>query len=91
MIPVTQAAHCFWATSSHYVGQSLAYTVHSNTTDKFYMFIIYFPLRVSLLHIDHHQVECRLRRKSADVWSLGVVSVLSVFARDCTVLLEDSE
>jgi len=56
-----------------------------------YTFIIYFPLHVSVLHIDYHQVEYRVRRKSAEVWSSGFVSVLTVLARDFTVLLEDSE
>jgi len=59
---VTQDAHCFWATPSHCVGQSIANTAHSHTTHKVYTFIIYFPLHVSVLHSDHHQAEYRVGR-----------------------------
>jgi len=38
--------------------------VSSNTTHKLYTFVVYFPLHVLVVHVDHHQVEYRYRRKS---------------------------
>jgi len=35
---------------------SQANTVYTNTIYKFYTFVFYFPLHVSAIHIDHHQV-----------------------------------
>jgi hypothetical protein len=47
------------------IGVSLAMTVHTNTTHELYMSVAYFLLQVSVMHIDHHQIEYRYRRKTA--------------------------
>ena len=47
------------ATLFRCAGQSLANTVHTNKTHKLRVptFVLYFPLHVSFIHMDYHQVE----------------------------------
>lgn len=39
--------------------------VHNNTTHKLYTLVFYFPLHVSTIRIDHHQVEYKNSIKSS--------------------------
>jgi len=54
-----------WPKLSRCAGQSLPDTVHTNATYELDTFGFYFPLHVSAIHIDHHKVEYRYRKKSA--------------------------
>jgi len=42
-------------------------TLHTNTTLELIVFVVYFLLHVSVIHIDHHQVE-----NWKQVWNFGV-------------------
>ena len=43
---------------------SQANTFHTNIIHTLYTFVFYFPLHVSAIHIGHHHVEYRYRRRS---------------------------
>jgi hypothetical protein len=56
-----------WAKLFRCAGQLLANTVHTNTAQELDTFSFYFPLHVSAIHIDHHKVEYRYRKKDSSV------------------------
>jgi len=70
-------------------------TTHTHThthTQTHYMFVLYFPLHVSVKHVDHHQAEYRYRSESVtEEVSRFTVDLLQQFSFCTSTPPDDSQ